>query len=281
MARVNIVCSDFGWCYDQFVAAFKKYSTHTILRNSKERCDVVYYLPYYEYKKTDVPCAAWFSHMEDRKDLKNKFLFVAQQVNVAISQSRKYAKVISDLGVKNVVQVMPGVDLDKFVMRKPKNRDNAKMIVGHVGRAYQSSARKNPSLIKKISKLPYVDFRCTNGKLSMDQLPAFYADLDILVSPSKIEGGPMCLVEAAAVGVPSIAFKEVGIADEFDFGMFKVDGMNDDAFLAELEQIWLQKRHRDWYYIDTMQKTRDQVLDKTWNNFVLEHDKVFTELSKE
>jgi glycosyltransferase involved in cell wall biosynthesis len=276
MMRVNIVCSDSGWIYDHFIKEFKKHSKHTIIKNSKDRCDVTHYLPYYEVPADpNKPCTAWFSHQESRSDLHKKFIDAAKVVDVAISQSARYAKMLRDNhDLHNVIQVMAGTDLDKFKLRESVNIKSKKLIVGHIGRQYTSSNRKNPSLINKISQLPFVDFRATEGKLKPNQIPKFYRDLHVVISPATIEGGPMCVQEALAVGVPIVCLDNVGVANEFKLGVLIAN--NNDHFVEILEEMYRTKSHiAEWADPNVMERMRAQVEKFTWKWFADQHDKIW------
>lgn len=281
--KINIICSDPTWIYGQFIDQFKKHSEHDIYVNIKMGYDLVHYLPYYEVPKNPFsPCTGWFSHMEQKEPLKTRFFSAAKQVNVAIGHSKKYTDLLKRMGIRNTQQVMPGVELDKF---KPNsdlysyNVDQKRpLIVGYVGRAYSSSNRKNPSLIDKISKLPGIDFRATNGKILAEDMPNFYNSVDLIVSPSIVEGGPMAVQEALAVGKPIVCFQSVGVSDEFDFGLIKVPDFSEDKFIQAVEN-W-----RDGTLIlnppkvSAINNMRNQVLPFTWENFVKRHDEIWESL---
>lgn len=280
--KVNIICDEpnGGWIYNQFINQFKQYSKYEILINAKNGFDLVHYLPYYNVPKNPSrPCTAWFSHMEQREDLRSKFISTAQQVDFAISHSKKYADLLVRMGVKKVAQVMPGVDLDKFIPSSLNYSysisQKRPLVVGYIGRSYQSSNRKNPTLIEKISKIKGIDFRITGGKLSAEQMPDFYQKTDIIVSPSKNEGGPMCIIEALAVGKPIVCFDTVGVAEEFDFGLIKVKDFDENQFIKIIED-W-----RDGILVlnppkaSAVESMRSQVINYTWKNFVDKHDQIW------
>lgn len=280
--KINIACSDTGWIYDKFIQEFQKHSKHDILRNAPVKCDVTHYVPYYEVPKAKHipgPSTAWFSHQEGKDPVKAKFLSAAKTVDVAISHSKKYADFLRDKGIGSAIQVIPGVDLDKFKLRDvSKPRD--KLVVGYVGRQYTSSNRKNPTLLNKIAALPFTFFKTTGGKLKPDEIPEFYASLDVVISPAIIEGGPMAVQEALACGVPVVCFENVGVAQEFNLGVLKAK--DSDDFIGILERLHTTKEHFVWWNNpDTMERMRKQVEKQTWKRFAQEHDKIWEGLVNE
>jgi glycosyltransferase involved in cell wall biosynthesis len=279
--KINIVCEDDGWIYGKFVEMFKKYSNHTILVNSKEQCDAVHYLPYYLVpKRPEKPCTSWQSHMETKDPLKAKFLSAARDVDIPISHSKKYADILKKTGIEHAKQIIPGVDLEIYKQRSAMRPVSKKLIVGYSGRQYQSSNRKNPKLLKKISELSFVDFKATNGEVKQKDMPEFYANCDIVVQPSSIEGGSMAIQESLAVGVPILCFKGVGVADEFSHGVIKVPFGNNEDFISRLEVIWKTKSYLTWREAGRMNLMRQQVKNQTWERFVRLHDRTWEMICK-
>lgn len=283
--KVNIICSegDGNWIYGRFVKEFRNHSKHEILLNSKEQCDATHYLPYYETPKRPArPSTAWLSHQEERNDLKKKFVEAARSVDCAISHNKKYAAVLRDsYHLQTVQAVIPGVDLEAFQTRDGFRKSRtSKMIVGYIGRQYTSSNRKNPKLLKRISEMSTIEFRTTEGKLKPEDIPAFYADLDLVISPATIEGGPMAVQEALAVGVPILCMNDVGVSNEFDTGVIKAE--DDEDFIRQLKLIYGSKQHLEyWRKPGIMKKMRQQVETQTWERFVGEHDKIWDMITQE
>jgi glycosyltransferase involved in cell wall biosynthesis len=277
MPKVNVICSDQGWIYSKFISMFRQYSKHQILLNSKDKCDVHFYLPYYElHDKPQRPCTAWFSHQEARKDLHNKFISAAKAVDFGTSHSKKYTDILRNThGITNIKQILPGVDLHKFQLRSCVRPPRDKLVVGYVGRQYTSSNRKNPQLLNKISQLPFVELKVTGGKIKDDKLPAFYAGLDLVVSPALIEGGPLALQEGLAVGVPFLCFDGVGSSGEFSDGVFTAPYGDDALFLDAIRRIWEDEIYKDYWDLDRMKELRAQIKPFTWARFVKEHGKVW------
>jgi glycosyltransferase involved in cell wall biosynthesis len=281
--KINIICDEpnDGWIYSKFIKQFKKYSKFEILVNSKENCDITHYIPYYNVPKNPThPCTAWFSHMEQKEPLRTRFFTSAKQVDCAISHSKKYADLLIRMGNKNTTQVMPGVDLDKFAPKDNYHEinKNKPLVIGYIGRSYSSSNRKNPTLLNKISQLDGVDLRITGGKVKEEEMPQFYKDVDLIISPSKIEGGPMCIIEALAVGKPIICFDSVGVAEEFDFGLIKVADFNEERFIKIIEDWRDGKLVLNPPKILATEKMREQVIKYSWETFVNKHDEIWNKL---
>jgi len=278
--KVNIISSDPTWIYGQFIEQFKKYSKYEILLNAKSGYDLVHFLPYYEQYKVNYPSTAWFSHQELKNPIRDKFISAGKEVNFCFSHSNKYANILYKGGIdkSKIKQVMPGVDLDKFKQREqlPDNRN--KLVAGYVGRQYTSSNRKNPNLLYKFAKLSFVEFRATDGKIPENEMPKFYADLDITISPATVEGGPMSILESLAVGVPILCYENVGVSDEFGIGCFRTPFGDEERIFDQLENFWTAKIYKHFNKTELMNKMREQVKEFTWANFVKAHDEVFDDI---
>jgi len=281
---INIICDEAGagWIYSEFIYWFKKYSKHEILINEKDdtKYDMIHFLPYYLQVKTSKPSTCWLSHQESKNPLHNKFITSAKSINIGISHNKKYATMLKDdFQCKNIVSIIPGVDTSVFTIRSQERPKNPKLVVGYVGRSYSSSNRKNPTMLKKISQLPFVDFRATNGNLKANMIPSFIQQCDMIVSPSFYEGGPMVIQQALSCGTPIQCFSGVGVANEFKWGVSKVKFGDSDEFIRQIEFFWDSEHyidpHRD---LDVMQKLRSQVEEQTWQKFVEAHDKIWSSL---
>ena len=273
--NINIICSDNGWVYDDIINQIKTHSRHTILRNSDEKCDITHFLPYYEVPKViATPSTAFMSHQESTNPLKSKFVSAAASVNTAISMSEKYTKLLTSKGLTNIKQVTPGIDVDFFKTRGQINKRGGKLVAGYIGRQYSSTTRKNPSLLQKIGDLPFVELRSTNGDLSKDEMPGFYQDLDVVVCPAKIEGGPMAIQEGLSSGVPVICLKNVGMASEYNFGV--IQARSTRHFLKLIKKLYTSEEHiHYWNNPTVMEKMKDQVKHQTWKLFAQKHDDIW------
>lgn len=280
--KVNIISSDgLGWIYGTFIRKFGLYSRHKIYLNAVagEKCDIQFLLPYYEHNKhTKHPFTTWQSHQEQKDPLKSKFISAAKQADWCMSPSLKYIKVLNQNGVTKASQVKHGVDLDVFKPRTSNRPSSDKLVLGWVGRSYQSTSRKNEQLLRKLAALDFVDIVVTGGKMKESEMPEFYHSLDAVVSPSLIEGGPMCITEGLACGVPILCFAGVGVADEFEHGVLRVPFKDEPAFIQRVKDFWTNMEHQYYRQPDQIQLLRSQVENHTWKLFIEEHDKIWSSL---
>ena len=227
---------------------------------NKNHFKINYYFPYNAFKeKSKNLDIAWFTHVEEYSESEKRIFFEnAKKLNFCVCHSKKYEKILRDKGVKNVVTINPGVDLGSF---KPK------LILGFIGRFYSYSKRKGENLISQIKTIPFVELRCTEGKIPESEMPNFYRQLDYVLIASKYEGGPMCLVEGLACGVHIIAPKDVGMVSEFEKGIYHYKNSDFESLKNLLEKLYKKKL-----------ELREQVEHMTWDKFAEEHDKLFKRL---
>ena len=267
--RVNLQCSEAqgNWIYAKFVQKFILYSRHNILINSKQAADLTYCIPYYELSgQYTNPVVVFCSHQETREPLKGKFVASASSANMDVLGQNGLA----------AIQIVPGVDHSLFKQRSIKRMPGDKLIVGWVGRSYTSTTRKNEGVLQKLAMLPFVDLRITGGKVAEQDLPQFYGQCDIVVSPALTEGGPMSLLESLACGVPFLCFDDVGLAREFDDQCVLRVPFNDErAFVFRLAKFWNSKEYLGYYDKAAMDRLCAQVSTFTWESFVAKHDELF------
>jgi glycosyltransferase involved in cell wall biosynthesis len=128
--------------------------------------------------------------------------------------------------------------------------------------------------------LDFVDIVITGGKVNEAQMPDFYHSLDAIVSPSLIEGGPMCVTEGLACGVPILCYSDVGVVDEFEHGVLRVQFKDESAFVQRVKDFWANKEYDYYRQSQQIQLLRSQVETHTWENFAAEHDRIFDMVRK-
>ncbi len=222
---------------------------------------IQYYLTYSTYKERVSQIElAYFTHLEEQTEAKHKFFTCASKVDHCVSQSEKYANLISAQVSGKVTVIAPGIDLALY---RPKLR------LGVVGRAYHTG-RKGEDLVRQLMHLKDVEWHFTGSgwpgpalNLLPNEMPLFYRSMDYIVVPSHYEGGPMCIPEAVACGTPVIS-SDVGWAQSFPHIPFKNGDVSDlRRVIQELLKI---KRSR-----------AEAALSYSWNSWASQHDILFSQ----
>ncbi len=265
--RVNIVAIKDGWILEKMarhLADNLPYINWTELPSKKET--ITYYINYAQAaeKKASAIEIASFTHIEERDPvLVKKWHCVARNTDIAVCMSEIYAKKFKNYEAPAIV-IPPGVDIDSFTL-KPIN-------IGVVG-SVKHSGRKGEDLIRKVIDIEGLRFHFTNDTnmatnwpgtsthLKDEDMPNFYQQMDYILVTSYYEGGPMCIIEALASGVPVIA-PPVGWAPELPHISFKLGDVN--SLRRVLTGLAGEKN-----------KLRSSILTRTWGNYIEKHDKLF------
>jgi len=269
--RINLVCIKDGWILEKMARLLSDALPYIdwTERPTYEH-PITYYINYHQTTQTGGKKAspielALFTHIEEwDSDLIDIWEKSAKRMDVCITMSKLYQKRLKKLGIKSKTIPM-GVELDEFPLKKIK--------IGVVG-SVKGNRRKGEDILKEVIGLEGIEWRLTGGsgwpvpsrRLKDDQIPSFIRDLDYLLIPSHFEGGPIPAIEALASGTPVIS-AEVGWMPELPHIKFR----NGDAqsLRKVLEKLILEK-----------QRLRESVKDRTWQNYVQEHDKLFRQLLK-
>ncbi len=166
------------------------------------------------------PHGAFFTHIEPAK--KARFDEVAGKVDYAVCLNKNIKNYLKDKDIEKVEIIRHGHD----------PRVKKEILFGFSGRTYRSG-RKGEELLKGINVIYSQDF---------EKQPEFYKRIDYLVIPSRIEGGPVPLLDAMAAGVPVLAREGVGWADEFPCIRFK----DDEDFKNIVHQLTNPPTWRQW-----------------------------------
>ncbi len=212
--------------------------------------DVLYLSGYFEATRLkpwpDVPAAAYFTHREEEPPGNAKarlFDDVASKTQIRVAMCRLYAEPLSKYGP--TVQPPLPVERDRFtIAAKPKR---GRPIVGFSGYTY-ANHRKGEDLVKGIIASAIggrVEWRASGRGWPVPtkgypwaKMPEFYQGLDVLVCPSRVEGGPMPVLEALSCGVRVVIPKGVGILDEIPDtpGIYRYEKGDLTTMIAALEQ---------------------------------------------
>jgi glycosyltransferase involved in cell wall biosynthesis len=151
---------------------------------------------------------------------------------ISTSSTHVPALIEAGLPANNIDVVLPGADPQKFRSHKRSGR-----AVGFCSAYYD---RKSPSIIVGLVRsMPHRNFSLlgrnwreapefgllesldnfTYLESSYDAYPAFYDSVDVFVSPSRIEGGPIPLLEAMMANVVPVATRTGFAPDLIDHGV--------------------------------------------------------------
>jgi hypothetical protein len=201
----NIVLQDRNWVMENLATHFDKYLPNSKISDSSDpNSDINFYFNWHGMRTKTKFDVCFFTHIEDR----NWWDAVANACDVAILMGNKYDNTVPE--DKKLFFYPP--PFESFLPQNP-----IKVLV--VGRAY-SSGRKNFEGAKCISEFKNIEVKFTEGKLSEEELNQAYLETDYVLVTSKIEAGPMCVVEALAMNKPVIA-PDVGWCWEFPVIKYK------------------------------------------------------------
>lgn len=243
------------WILDRIIHELISRLPYALCYDEIHDANINYYVNWHAFKKkTMAKDVVFLTHFED--DKRDEFLRCAKQADFVVCMSKRYFDLLAEEGIHKAMVIPVGIDTTLFC---------PKLILGYVGGTY--SSRKGTDILEKLTKLDWVELRLTEGKLSYAQLPEFYRNLDYVLVPSSIEGGPLCLMEGLACGKEVIIPKDVGAAQEYTQGIIHYEKGNFASLQKVLEILYSQKT-----------AIRKQVESQTWENFAIKHDVLFREL---
>lgn len=227
---VNVVCRNFE--DDRVLPRFARYLRDGLgwsLTRAPQPADVHYLMGYFETQVCrpwpSGPVASLFTHREEEPPNGAKALLydeIARKVGLRVAMCHKYGEPLEKIGP--TIQPPLPVERDRFVPAKKNRGLRQSPVVGLAGFTYRNK-RKGDDLASRIIRSTKMACRWeTTGHgwdgakrtrmLKWDDMPSFYQQLDVLVCPSRVEGGPMPVLEALSCGVKVVVPRGVGIIDE-------------------------------------------------------------------
>jgi hypothetical protein len=215
--RVRIVTEKEGWIMHRKAAEIRKHfgEQFVVINEDLADADIHYYINYGYFNKRPKSglVVANFTHLDP--DLHHeKFIEVAFTVDHCTSVSENTSSLLYEIGVPDskVTTIRVGAD----------NSFRPKLTLGVSGRPYKGG-RKGEDILKAILDDPQImqDVRIVAMNpdwglptLSVSDPADFYRALDFLLVTSRIEGGPVPVMEALACGTLAIA-PPIGVVPEF------------------------------------------------------------------
>ncbi|MCD6493906.1 MAG: glycosyltransferase [Archaeoglobaceae archaeon] len=281
IVKVNIVRPNAGWILD-FIAE-RIYKANEELNTGVEirlntvpvnNADFNYYIDVYNcYRgKTKIKDVGWLNAFHEGFDPKR-----AMDLDFIVFQNKKYQKEMIKLGYpKERTKVLyPGIYLDQFKLKKIKIGIFQTGVHWHKGHDFMLKLPEIMDLknfafwfigkgwddvvdlyIRKGIEV-YYD---ASGKY--EKFNDYYDQIDYLLVPSIVEGGPICVQEALAKGIPIIGSK-TGCVEDFD-----VEYLFEPGDLMGLAKILMNIEK-------TRLNRREKVKNLTWQSHVRELIKVF------
>jgi len=237
---------------------------------------VNYYAPYTMWGRfggISGDSMAWFTHKEISNHAKMEIWNSAKK---AITMPLVTAGIYqSEL---NATMITPGIDQSHFkpTRKKPPGK-------GIIGLAGQPQPRKGLDVAMALSGIEAVnEVRAIGGDwlaaidsqfIIYDDIPAFYAGLDLFVCTSLVEGIPAPPLEALACGVPVLIPSGVGMLDALphEAGIYRYTAGDADEMAAQIELILDGAKH-------DRKTLRDYVAPYTKQAWIESHEQAFEKL---
>ena len=264
---VNIKVQPDAWVLEKIVLRLGSISEVKLSQQIDNQAKLNYFFNYFQFEETNTPTAAFFTHIEERSPkLTDAWWQTVDAVDVCVFMSEMYRQTVKDkFPYKPCVLISPGVDFHSFRPRKLR--------IGVIGRAYTETGRKGEELLHKVvSDHPEIEWVVTGENWGLEsfhvgdeELPNLYRSLDYVLITSAYEGGPMSALEALSSGVPVIS-PEIGWMPELPHIPYEVGNLDDlSKVLRSLS--------------DPSVELRRSVLGRTWDNFIEQHDVLFSQFN--
>jgi hypothetical protein len=230
--RVNVICRNFD--EDRVLPRFARYLRDglgwTLTKAPVPGHDVTYLMGYFETqvcREWPARAASLFTHREEADPSKARLYDqIAERVSLRVAMCRKYSAALEKIGP--TIQPPLPVETDRFTPG-PERQQRRRPVIGLSGYTYRTK-RKGEDLARALvaSRVGRTcEWKASGRRSNADAgwpvdtkhyewslMPEFYRSLDVLVCPSRVEGGPMPVLEALACGVKVVVPIGVGIVDE-------------------------------------------------------------------
>jgi glycosyltransferase involved in cell wall biosynthesis len=267
---IEIVPADRGWILEtiaQAIAREAENQSHRfsvrIVNSPTDTADLTFFLPESAYRPLNKSITVtYLAHKEVHPGAAALFEDIAKKSDYCITSSSKYQQILKEDGAKKVFKISLGVDTTLFI---------PKLKLGVVGRTY-GTGRKGETLLADLAGMPMIELHFTGegwpypaDHYSNSDLARFYQNIDYLLVPSLIEGGPASLLEALSAGCPVIAPTDIGLVEDFPH----ISYIRGDA--KDLQRVVLS-------LLEKKLALRNSVLDCDWKVFAQRHLALFAEL---
>lgn len=272
--KVSIKTEKPGWIMHRQATEIRDKSPflQVDVNGAQQQADIAYYINYgyFEGRKGNEIVVANFTHF-DPSNLAEKFKTVALECDHCVAVSNSTLRELIDMGVpaSRITVIENGADASF----------EPKAVIGIVGRTY-GGGRKGEDLVAALLQDPDI------GKVarivassqgwgapvwSMDDPADFYHAIDLLLVPSRREGGPVPFFEALACGKLAIA-PEIGAIPDYPHISYRVgdyESLKNSIIRAATEIV----KRRQIY--------SRHMRAKNWFRWASEHELLFRDLIRE
>jgi glycosyltransferase involved in cell wall biosynthesis len=269
--RVRIVTEKPGWIMHRMAEEIQKHmgAENVRINDEWEEAEIHYYINYgyFRDRPNNGIKVANFTHY-DPKNLAEKFVQVAKEVDHCITISKATAETLADFGIPTEKTTVIVTGADKYFQPL--------LTLGVVGRTY-TGGRKGEDIVKALLEdqklMRRVRIVATNDSWGVpvwqfDDRADFYRAIDYLLVPSRLEGGPVPFMEALACGTMSIA-PEIGVIPQFSHISYPAGDIN--ALKKLIKKI--ADQHFSQKY-----KLSSEMHGINWSGWAVEHEKLFRKL---
>jgi len=235
---------------------------------------------FHDWHQTHI--AAYFTHYDDSIPYKSYWWeMAATQCDLRVATAPMYLESLSAYGP--TVLARPPVDQRLFTIRPKEKHD--KPCVGLSGFVQKrGSDRKGTKYVSRLMngklgrKLEIIasgiGWPCPTRQRKFEELPSFYASLDVFLCTSVLEGNPMPPLEALACGVPVVIPRGVGLLDNLPdtLGIYRYDKGNFAQMCEALQQACFGSDVVD------VQQLRGAIAEYTPQTWATDHRKAFENL---
>lgn len=247
-----------------------------------DTADLNYFFPYLEYPEDGyfrTKTAAWFTHRDVHHSAAKvaRWDKAAQTVDLRITSAELYRDMLVEYG--ETVLIPTAVE-PQFKPMKVNRKPNAQMRVGIAGMVYPGG-RKGENLVRRLKNTGKYDLTAIGRGwpipstfLPFEELPRWYAGLDVFLCTSLVEGIGHPVLEALACGVPVVIPIGVGVFDELGHeGIYRYLPGEFEDMVSALEQV-----QKELHTIDAEALTAN-VTNRTGKTWVNLHQKAFENAS--
>ena len=301
MKSILIIADLKGWAFDFHAHELQKrikeyqidiaYCRGSNIRQLSPQYDLIYSMdpmpiPYLFPEKTIIGVRSDWFHMLHPRGAKGMYRegFMGRSASIKgnccimHAVNKKQFEIFEKISDIPVLLVQHGVNNELFDVKKYDRVKNNILTVGTSGRR-DSPNKKGFGIVNGVCRKMGIEHYKTryHGKVKKRHMPKFYADIDVYVCMSKMEGLSNPTMEAGAMGIPVISTKS-GAAEEMirdGENGFLID-RNEKSLMEALEKM----KDAD-LRISMGDKLHEEIMKNwTWKVKVKEYKNMFDEFFK-